>query len=86
MRFNYHDYFGVERSTGYETLLYDAMTGDRSLFKRADMIETGWAIVDQIVQGWGAGACELARYRAGSQGPAAADAMLANDGRAWRVL
>ena len=29
--------------TGYETLLYDAMTGDRSLFKRADIVEAGWA-------------------------------------------
>jgi len=86
MRFNYHDYFGVERQTGYETLLYDAMTGDRSLFKRADMIEAGWSIVDQIVQGWGVGACELARYPAGSQGPTEADAMLGRDGRAWRVL
>ncbi len=86
MRFNYHDYFGVERQTGYETLLYDAMTGDRSLFKRADMIEAGWAIVDQIVQGWGEGSCALARHPAGSQGPAEADAMLASDGRAWRVL
>ena len=86
MRFNYEDYFGVEQETGYETLLYDAMTGDRSLFKRADIVETGWRIVDQILQGWSEGRCPLARYAAGSQGPAEADAMLARDGRKWKPL
>ncbi len=86
MRFNYEDYFGVEQQTGYETLLYDAMTGDRILFKRADIVEAGWAVVDQILQGWGEGRCGLARYPAGSDGPRDADEMLARDGRKWRPL
>ncbi len=86
MRFNYADYFGVERQTGYETLLYDAMTGDRSLFKRADMIEAGWAIVDQILQGWSEGHCPLARYDAGTEGPPEADALLTREGKRWRPL
>jgi glucose-6-phosphate 1-dehydrogenase len=86
MRFNYKDHFDGERQTGYETLLYDAMTGDRSLFKRADIIESGWVVVDQIVRGWSEGHCGMSRYAAGSSGPAAADAMLAQDGRAWREL
>ncbi len=87
MRFNYEDYFGVEQQTGYETLLYDAMTGDRSLFKRADIVEAGWAVVDQILRAWGdEGACDLAAYGAGSDGPPEADAMLAREGRTWRPL
>nr|QEO74270.1 hypothetical protein [uncultured bacterium] len=86
MRFNYEDYFGVEHTTGYETLLYDAMTGDRSLFKRADIIETGWAIVDPILQAWSEGACPLARYAAGSDGPSEAAALLTRQGRQWRAL
>ena len=86
MRFNYADYFGVEHETGYETLLYDAMTGDLSLFKRADIVETGWQIVDQILQGWAEGRCPLSRYAAGSHGPGEADAMLARDGRKWKAL
>jgi len=86
MRFNYEDHFGVEQKTGYETLLYDVMTGDRSLYKHADVIEAGWAVVDQIVRGWSEGRCGLTRYAAGSQGPAAADAMLARDGRRWRAV
>jgi glucose-6-phosphate 1-dehydrogenase len=86
MRFNYEDYFGVEHQTGYETLLYDAMTGDRSLFKRADIVEASWAIVDQILSGWTEGRCDLAQYPTGSDGPPAANAMLARDGRKWRPL
>jgi glucose-6-phosphate 1-dehydrogenase len=31
MDFNYNDFFGAEPSTGYETLLYDAMIGDATL-------------------------------------------------------
>jgi glucose-6-phosphate 1-dehydrogenase len=86
LRFNYEDYFGVEQQTGYETLLYDAMTGDRSLFKRADIVEQGWAVVEQILRGWSVGTCDLARYPAGSDGPQEAEAMLARDGRGWRAL
>ena len=37
------DYFNTEPSTGYETLLYDCMIGDPTLFQRADNIEAGWA-------------------------------------------
>ena len=86
MRFNYVDYFGVEAQTGYETLLYDAMTSDRSLFKRADLIEAGWAIVDQIARGWKEGRCDLAQYPAGSEGPAEADLLIEREGRVWRRL
>ena len=86
MRFNYEDYFGVEHQTGYETLLYDAMTGDRSLYKRADIVETGWAVVDPILTAWTHGECGLATYLAGSDGPAEADELLTRDGRRWRTL
>jgi glucose-6-phosphate 1-dehydrogenase len=86
MRFNYEDYFGVENQTGYETLLYDAMTGDRSLFKRADIVEAGWAVVDPILNAWQQGECGLTTYAAGSDGPREADDLLARDGRQWRKL
>ena len=86
LRFNYADYFGVEPQTGYETLLYDAMTGDRSLFKRADVVEAGWGVVDPIVTAWAAGSCTLETYQAGSDGPDAAAQLLTRDGRRWRPL
>ena len=41
MDFKYRDYFHTEPSTGYETLVYDAMIGDAMLFQRADSVEAG---------------------------------------------
>jgi len=87
MHFDYSDYFGVANRTGYETLLYDAMIGDASLFKRADMIEAGWAIVQPILNAWGANrGGELHEYPAGSDGPEASDKLLRHDRRSWRAL
>ena len=86
MQFNYGDYFGVEHHTGYETLLYDAMTGDRRMYKRADIVEAGWAIVDPILMAWAHGECGLASYPAGSDGPRQADDLLAREARQWRPL
>ena len=87
MQFDYRDHFQVENRTGYETLLYDAMIGDSSLFKRADMIEGGWAIVQPVLDAWAAGhGGELYEYPAGTDGPAAADDMLKLDKRQWREL
>jgi glucose-6-phosphate 1-dehydrogenase len=87
MHFDYRDYFGVRNRTGYETLLYDAMIGDSSLFKRADMIEAGWSIIQPILNAWTAGPDgELYQYTAGSDGPLAADEMLRRDGRRWRSV
>jgi glucose-6-phosphate 1-dehydrogenase len=87
MHFDYRDQFQIENRTGYETLLYDAMIGDSSLFKRADMIEGGWAIVQPILDAWAAGhGGELHEYPAGTDGPVAADLMLERDGRRWRKV
>lgn len=87
MHFDYRDYFGREPKTGYETLLYDAMIGDASLFKRADMIEGGWAIIQPILDAWEAGrGGRLCTYPAGSEGPAEAAGLFQQSWRAWRPL
>ena len=39
----YKDFFKESPNVGYETLLYDVMTGDTTLFQRADAIEASWA-------------------------------------------
>jgi len=85
MAFNYADYFASVPETGYETLLYDCMTGDQTLFHRADMVAAGWRAVAPILDVVGAKPDALLHeYPASSWGPAAADALLARDGRAWR--
>ncbi len=86
MNFKYSDYFEAEPNTGYETLIYDCMTGDATLFQRADNIELGWAAVQPILDAWSKGYGEIEDYKAGSDGPSAADELLARDGRRWRDL
>ena len=83
MDFCYADYFGHAPHTGYETLLYDCMTGDATLFHRADIVEAGWAAVAPMLTAWQEDPSPLPAYEAGSWGPAGADALLQQDGRAW---
>ncbi|HMF77899.1 MAG TPA: glucose-6-phosphate dehydrogenase [Bryobacteraceae bacterium] len=87
MDFKYQDYFGTAPATGYETLIYDVMIGDATLFQRADNIEAGWRAVQPVLDYWAANAPgDLPNYAAGSFGPQAADDLLQQDGRAWRAI
>jgi glucose-6-phosphate 1-dehydrogenase len=87
MKFRYKDYFKAEPSTGYETLIYDCMIGDNILFQRADSVEAGWRAVQPFLDTWKkAGGKGLKTYRAGSEGPEEAEALLTRDGRSWRQL
>jgi glucose-6-phosphate 1-dehydrogenase len=87
MDFSYKANFGAQSSTGYETLLYDCMIGDATLFQRADNIEAGWRAVQPILDNWlNNKAPDFPNYAAGSDGPPAADHLLARSGRAWRPL
>jgi glucose-6-phosphate 1-dehydrogenase len=87
MDFAYKSYFKMVPNTGYETLIYDCMIGDATLFQRADNIEAGWHAVQPILDAWANNPPQnFPNYAAGSNGPAAADELLARDGRAWRPL
>ena len=85
MDFNYVDHFGEQLSTGYERLLFDCMTGDATLFQRADMVEASWAIVSPVLDVWQAiPARDYPNYESGSWGPADSDELLEQDGRKWK--
>ena len=87
MTFKYEDYFETAPSTGYETLIYDCMIGDAILYPRADGIEAGWRVVEPFLEAWRDAPTQgLASYRAGSEGPVEADALLQRDGRRWRTI
>jgi glucose-6-phosphate 1-dehydrogenase len=87
MDFAYKNYFKMEPNTGYETLLYDCMIGDATLFQRADYVEAGWRAMQPILDAWANNPPrDFPNYVAGGSGPAAADELLARDGRAWRPL
>jgi glucose-6-phosphate 1-dehydrogenase len=84
MRFSYCEAFGTTPPEAYETLLMDAILGDATLFMRADQVEAGWAVVDPILDGWqDVAPSDFPNYQAGSWGPAAADVLIAQDGRSW---
>jgi glucose-6-phosphate 1-dehydrogenase len=82
----YDDFFDEAPNVGYETLIYDCMIGDATLFQRADQIDSSWAAVQPIRDAWDTSGDSLEFYAAGSDGPAGADALLARDGRKWLPL
>ena len=85
MAFRYADAFDLGHRTGYETLLYDVLIGDQTLFQRADQIEAGWRAVQPVIDAW-AKEGEPEAYAAGSDGPKGADELLARDGRSWHAV
>jgi glucose-6-phosphate 1-dehydrogenase len=87
MEFKYKDWFKQAPSVGYETLIYDCLIGDATLFQRADQVEAAWALVEPVLTGWAATTPRhFPNYAAGSEGPSAANDLLARDGRSWRRI
>lgn len=87
MNFRYGTSFGVEPPEAYERLLLDAMLGDSTLFTRADEVELSWRYYMPLLEYWaGAPPDTVALYEAGTWGPDAADALLAETNRRWRRL
>ena len=81
MDFKYKDWFPPEPNVGYETLIYDVMIADATLFQMAEQVQAGWRAVDSLLAA-PAAACHP--YRAGTAGPAAADRLIRP--RSWRNL
>jgi glucose-6-phosphate 1-dehydrogenase len=86
MEFHYRDSFSGVLPDAYERLLMESLRGDASLFTRSDGIEAAWKLIDSIATGWlTSNIPELALYRRGSWGPSEANALLAGEGRLWRL-
>ena len=84
MDFAYRDYFGPLASVGYETLIYDCLIGDATLFQRADAVEAAWRAVQSLLDAWArTPVTDFPNYAAGSDGPEDADRLLARDKRKW---
>jgi glucose-6-phosphate 1-dehydrogenase len=87
MDFTYGSAFNVDSPDAYETLILDALQGDASLFTRADEVEEAWGIVDPFIDAWASeGPPDFPNYEAGTWGPAAAEELLAREGRRWRRI
>jgi len=86
MNFEYGESFVMQPGTGYETMLYDCMHGDASLFSRSDWVEKAWRIVQPVMDVWAAKkADDFPNYPFGSWGPKAAFDLLRDDHRCWQA-
>jgi glucose-6-phosphate 1-dehydrogenase len=84
MNFSYREAFGDGARSAYATLLGDCVRGDATLFDRADSVEAAWALVDPILDVWGATRTgTVPQYPAGSWGPRESDLLLERGGRRW---
>ena len=88
MDFDYHQTFGGTTREAYATLINDCIRGEATLFDRADSVEAAWSLMDPILKYWqdDRNAPDFPNYPAGSQGPEAANRLIAGDGRRWRPL
>jgi glucose-6-phosphate 1-dehydrogenase len=84
MDFLYGQSFGEAGPDAYERLLLDAMLGDPTLFARRDEVETAWALMQPILDGWENLPVPIYPYEAGTWGPSKADQLLSRDHRIWR--
>jgi len=81
--FFYKTTFNVEPPEAYERLIYDAMTGDQTLFIRGDEAEAAWQVIDPIEEAWAASKRPPEEYAPGSWGPKRAQELIERDGRTW---
>jgi len=86
MRFNYGESFAAAVPDAYETLLWDVMRGDATLFMRADQVEAAWSLLAPVLEAWDeAPPSDFPNYGAGEWGPEASQFLLAQEGHRWPV-
>lgn len=87
MDFRYSTYFGSSPPEAYERLICDCMSGDNTLFARADEVLASWKQFTPVLKYWqDTVPANFPNYRAGTWGPEEADNLIARDGRRWRLL
>lgn len=88
MDFRYGSFFGASTGDAYDRLLLDCMTGDQTLFTRADEVEAAWRVVTPALSVWESPTdpASMPLYEAGTWEPAEAELLINQDGRRWRRL
>lgn len=83
MRFSYRESFAAPSPDAYETLLWDVMKNDATLFMRADQVEAAWQLLTPVLEAWQANApTDFPNYAAGTWGPENTQELLA-PGHRW---
>ncbi len=78
LRFGYHEAY-TDIPDAYQTLLHDVMTGDQTLFVRADEVEAAWELYTPALEF----ATPVLPYPAGTWGPEETETILRKPG-AWQ--
>jgi len=86
MDFRYSSYFGLTPPEAYERLICDCMSGDNTLFARADELLASWKLLTPILEQWSKETIAFPNYQSGSWGPASAESLLERNGKRWRLL
>ena len=87
MRFAYQESFSIPSPDAYETLLWDVMQRDPTLFMRDDQVEAAWKVLMPVLTAWAKSTPgDFPNYPAGSWGPKSAEELLARDGHQWRSV
>jgi glucose-6-phosphate 1-dehydrogenase len=87
MIFSYAKAYDGKEPEAYETLLEDVISGNQTLFMRADQVEAAWKVIMPILEAWqNRLPVDFPNYAPGSWGPEDAEALIAKDGHHWTIL
>jgi glucose-6-phosphate 1-dehydrogenase len=87
MIFSYAEAYDGKEPEAYETLLEDIISGNQTLFMRADQVEAAWKVIMPILEVWqNQLPVDFPNYAPGSWGPEDAEALIAKDGHYWTSL
>ena len=87
MNFRYSSYFGASPPEAYERLICDCMSGDSTLFARADEVIASWRLFTPVLEYWASHSPNnFPNYQSGTWGPQEDDALIGREGIRWRLL
>jgi glucose-6-phosphate 1-dehydrogenase len=84
LSFQFREQFQGPLPEAYQRLLLDVITGDASLFTRADEVELAWKVIDPIFEGWKVtDQPPVLQYEPGGWGPQESTDWMHAQGRQW---
>ena len=84
MRFRYRESFDAPSPDAYETLLWDIMNNDATLFMRDDQVEAAWQLLTPVLEAWETTQpSDFPNYAAGTWGPESMQGLLAQQEHRW---
>ncbi|HYM94931.1 MAG TPA: glucose-6-phosphate dehydrogenase [Chitinophagaceae bacterium] len=87
MVFSYAEAYEGKEPEAYETLLEDVISGNQTLFMRADQVEAAWKVITPILEVWQKRPpVDFPNYAPDSWGPEDSEELIAKDSHHWVSL